>query len=69
MLDREQVDLAGFSVEPGLQVFVGLVVLARRGEDGVLDRRDDRFGLDPFFLGERFDGLQQRVFISLVPET
>jgi hypothetical protein len=61
VLGREEVDLSRFLVEAGLQVLVGLVVLARRGQDGVLDRGDDRVGLDAFFLGERLDRLHQRV--------
>ena len=61
VLDGEQIDLAGFLIEPRLQVLVRLVVLARRRQDGVLDRGDDRVGLDAFFLGERLDRLHQRV--------
>ncbi len=60
-LQREEVDLAGLGVEPRLQVFTGLVVLARRGRDGLLDGADDDVGLDALFLRQRFDRLLQRI--------
>jgi hypothetical protein len=61
VLDGEQLDLTTLLVELGLQLLVRLVVLARRGQHRVFDGRDDRLWLDPFFLGERFDRLHQRI--------
>ena len=60
-LQGEEVDLAGFGVEPRLQVLAGLVVLARGGRDRFLDGADDDVGLDALFLGQRFDRLLQWV--------
>jgi hypothetical protein len=39
VLDREEIDLAGLRIEAGLQVLVGLVVLAGGGENGVFNGR------------------------------
>ena len=61
MLDGEQVDLAGFLVEARLQVLVRLVILARGGEDRVLDGANDDIGFDAFFLGECLDRLHERI--------
>jgi len=57
LLDGEQIDLPGVGVESRLQVFAGLVVLARSRGDGFFDGGDDDVGLNPFFLGESLDGL------------
>src|SRR6185436_7448233 len=60
-LEGEEIDLAGLGVEPRFQVLARLVVLARRGGNRFLDRADDDVGLDPLLLGQRFDGLLQRI--------
>ena len=59
--EGEEIDLSGLGVEPRLQVLPGLVVLAGRGGDGLFDCADHDIGLDALFLGERFDGLLQRI--------
>ena len=61
LLQRKEIHLAGFEVEPRLQVLAGLVVLARRGRHRLLDGADDDIGLDALFLRQRFDGLLQRI--------
>ena len=61
LLEREEVDLAGFQVEARLEVLARLVVLARRRGDGFFDGADDDVGLDSLFFGERFDRLLQRI--------
>jgi len=61
-LHREQLDLAVLGIEFRLQLFVfGLVVLARRRQHGFFHRLDHDLGLDALFLGERLDGLLQRI--------
>ena len=60
-LEREEIDLARLHVETGFQVLAGLVVLARGRRDRFLDRADHHVGLDPLFLGERFNRLLQRI--------
>ena len=60
-LQRKQIDLSGFGVEPRLQVLARSVVLAGGGCDRLLDGADDDIGLDPFLFRESLDGLLQRI--------
>jgi hypothetical protein len=53
--------LPGVDVEPGLQVFAGLVVLARGSRDGFFNRTDDGFGLDALLLRQRLARLLKRI--------
>ena len=59
--DRVEIDLTRVGIELGPEVFVRLVVFPRRGQHGILDRRDDDVRIDPFFLGQGLDRLQQGI--------
>ena len=50
--DRIHVDLAGFRIELGAEVFLGLIVLPRRDHHGVFDRSHDDLRLNMLFPAE-----------------
>ena len=52
LLHRKEIDLTGVLIEAGFQVLVRLVVLARGGEDRVLDGANDDIGFDALLLGD-----------------
>ena len=60
-LDGEQFDLADLRIELGLECLVGLEYLARRRDDRFLHRLDDDVRVDALLLGQRVNGLQQRI--------
>ena len=56
---REHFDLPALGVEAGAEFFVGLEVLARGDNDGILNRIDNDLGVDPFLSADLVDCLKQ----------
>src|SRR5229473_3011316 len=56
-LDRVGVDLAALLVEHRAQIFLRLVVLASRDDDGVLDRANHDLRVDPLLAADPFDNV------------
>ena len=65
-LDRIGIDLAGILVEHRAQVFLGLVVLASRDDNGVFDRADHDLRVDSLFAADPFDDVVKLACHKLV---
>jgi len=48
LLDGVHLNLSGHLVEMRLKIFCGLVILARRHQDGIFDSRHDNLRVDAF---------------------
>ena len=60
-LYRKDLHQSGFRVEPGADLFVGLVVLPGRSDHGIFERGDNHFGVDILFLADLFNGLSNDI--------
>ena len=66
--NRENVHLTGFGVEFAAQVFFGLVILARRDDHRILDRRHHDFRLDVLLAAEHFNLLIEQIRHNAFPD-
>ena len=60
-LDGEDLDQAGLGIEAGVDILVGLVVLAGSGHHRVFQGGHDDLGVDVLFLADLLDGLSDDV--------
>ena len=67
--NRIHVDLTGFGIELGAQIFVGLVILPRGDHHGVFNSRHDDLGLDMLFPADLLNHLVQQIGHSYAPTT